>query len=231
MGTPLILSYHSRQITNTYYSQPTRQTNTSYAPFASSPLATASNTTIHQRQQNALNAQNIWLLKSAKLDTFMLILQDTCPACFATSGQLVKHIPFRECPTEMIVPSAGWIAFKRSFRFVPYTYCFTCGLPQDRGAIKESPDCHRCVSWGKGVICPWADYVFIVIWCIWHTPRLRSKLLTENGLSADITYDDFVEWAKEEDPLEGEYYKALEVFIRFCETWQASWQRVGNRRA
>jgi hypothetical protein len=94
MGTPLILSYHSRQITNTYYSQPTRQTNTSYAPFASSPLATASNTTIHQRQQNALNAQNIRLLKSGKLDTFMLILQDTCPACFATSGQLVKHIPF-----------------------------------------------------------------------------------------------------------------------------------------
>ena len=66
---------------------------------------------------------------------------------------------------------------------------------------------------------------------IWHTPQLRSKLLTENGLFADIKYDHFVEWAKEEDPLEGEYYKVLEVFIEFCEMWQAPRWRVGNRRA
>jgi hypothetical protein len=59
----------------------------------------------------------------------------------------------------MTVPSGQWITFKHRFKFVPYLYCFNCGLPQDRGSVKESPDCHHNLSWGKGVFYGLTTYI------------------------------------------------------------------------
>jgi hypothetical protein len=126
----------------------------------------------------------------------------------------------------MTVPGNQWISFKRQFRFERFAYCYYCGMPQDRGSVKESPDCHRQVRWGRGSFCPWSDYVYIVLWCIWHTTGLRASLVQFYGLSEIITYDGFVEWVTEEDQLAGEYYKGLEVFVWFCEAWMSNGRRV-----
>jgi len=181
------------------------------------------------RRQSAIDAQNRRLATSGKLDTFMMILKETCPACFVCFGQLVKHPAFQGCSEQMTIPQTGWVSLKRQFKFIPYTYCFNCGLPQDRGPIKESPDCHRGLTWGKGIFCPWADYVFIVIWSIWHVSERRATFLSHHNLDGDISYEDFLLWAMEEDALSGEYYKALEGFVWFCEQWMASWRRINPR--
>ena len=201
-------------------------TQTTHRPFLSSPLASVSGNSFHQRQHLAQSAQNRRLETSGKLNTFMTILKGTCPACFACFGELVKHDAFNGCGPAMTVPRDQWIvALKKKFKFVPYTYCYHCGLPQDRGPVRESPDCHRQVSWGKGKICPWADYIYIVLWSIWHRPDLRSTFLAAQNLSQDSTYDDFVEWAIEEDALAGEYFKGLEGFLWFCQQWMSSGRR------
>jgi len=158
----------------------------------------------------------------------MCILKGTCPACFICFGQLTNHTVFDGCPLEMNVPRDKWIGFKQSFRFAPYCNCFYCGLPQDRGSVKESPACHRNMTWGKGIICPWVDYGFIALWSIWHSEKLQSPFLATNQLPATTTYEEFVEWATEEDAVSGEYYKGLEGFVGFCEQWIASGRRTGN---
>jgi hypothetical protein len=181
-----------------------------------------SNNAIQQRQQNSQEAQQRRLATSSRLDMFMPILRDSCPVCFACRGQVVKHTAFRECPPEISVPANEWMSFKRLFKFDKYTYCYNCGLPQDRGPVKESPQCHRGLRWGKGVFCPWADYVFIVLWCIWNTPSLLSPMLAAFRLPTNITYDDFVGWVTEENSVAGEYYHGLEAFVWFCERWTSS---------
>ena len=209
-------------------SVPINRVHAQYAPFASSPLVAVSSNSIHQRQEAAISAQQRRMATSAKISTFMSILRGTCPACFACFGKLVNHQVFDGCPLDMNVPRNQWITFKRSFRFAAFAYCYYCGLPQDRGSVKESPACHRNLTWGKGVICPWGDYIFIVLWSIWHTENLRLPFLAANQLDQDIVYEDFVDWATEEDAVSGEYYKGLEGFVGFCERWMASGRKAGN---
>lgn len=40
------------------------------------------------------------------------------------------------------------------------------------------------------------------------------------NLDRNTTYDQFKGWAASEDKLGGEYYKALELFLWYCEKWQ-----------
>jgi hypothetical protein len=155
----------------------------------------------------------------------MTILKGSCPTCFACFGVIVKHDTFKGCPLEMTVPNDQWLAVKGKFKFVPYTYCYNCGMPQDREPVKESPDCHHRVSWGKGIICPWADDIYIVLLSIWNTPNLHSSFLATHNMPHDVSYDHFAEWVTEEDALAGEYFKGLEGFVWFCEQWMALGRR------
>jgi hypothetical protein len=178
-----------------------------------------------QRAQRARDFKQLRLAKSARLDRFLVLVRDKCPVEFVTSGQLLPHNAFAGCsyPEGLRVPMNNYLPFKRSFRnFEKFAYCWNCGSPQDRSGNQESPDCHRAFKYGRGMVCPWADFTFVAVFCMWHLPHLQAALLEAFALSSEMTYDDFVEWLALEEKEAGEYFKLLEVFLWYCERWHAS---------
>lgn len=205
-------------------SRTTHTTPRKYLP-SSLPAKPKAPTIVERAIQSREYAQDR-LQKSARLDTFMRIVVGKCPCCFARHGELMAHVPFSGCPTASAAIPTNWLPFKQIFKgkFIPFCYCYNCGMPQDRLGNGEAPDCHRSYVFKKGSFCPWADFIFISLWCLWHQPTIRANILEIFGVSPDTDYATFLNWITTEDT-PGEYYKGLEVFLWYCEQWLACSQR------
>ena len=173
---------------------------------------------IQNRVQMVRNFTSQRLQKSAHLSTIMLIIKGKCPICFVRSGQLHEHSPWVSCERSGDIPNL-WLKLKRSFKFEKYAYCYSCALPQDRSWNREAPECHRSFKFGQGIFCPWANFIYIALWTLWHDIDKRAFVITKFSLPPDISYDDFEAWIGTEEQMAGEYFKGLEVFLLFCEDW------------
>lgn len=164
--------------------------------------------------------------KTTNLNHFFSLVEGKCPVCFVCTGALVCHIPFKDCG-QTHLPS-NFQRYRRAFSWKPYTYCHLCGCPQERNFNQEEPDCHvESRVWnGRQKICPWKDFVFIVLHCIWHTSQ-RHNMLQAFGLSQELALDGFLVWADAEDMMDGKYYNGLEVFLWYCEMWTNTHLRGG----
>jgi hypothetical protein len=202
-------------------------TSSAKLPKITSSLPASNLSAITQRAEANRQSTRDRLYKTARLEKFMPLIRGNCPCCFVLSGDLTEHKPFEGCPGGAEPIPSDWLSFKAWFKgkFLPYCYCYNCGFPQDRHGNRESPDCHRGIKFGKGNFCPWADFSFIVVWCLWHHPRHRSALLSNFGLKPSLDYSEFIEWAVTEEVMHGEYHKALEVFLWYCEIWLATGKR------
>jgi len=209
-------------------SQPNPAFNTSPLPFVTSSLPSRPTTamTIRQRAQSTMDYLQSRLAKSSRLDMFMTMVRGKCPIEFAATGRLLAHVPFRGCDrASVLLPPVGWLKYKRLFKFEPYTYCYFCGLPQDRDQNGKAPDCHRSFRFIPGTICDFADFTYLTVWTLWHTEASRVAMLANFGLPPLMDYQDFARWAVTEEMMDGEYYKGLEVFIWYCERWLTSGRR------
>lgn len=85
------------------------------------------------RAQKGQDAAALRMQKSAQLNHYMSLFRKQCPRCFVTTGALRNH-EFADCLAddgETTIPS-NWMPLKLSLHFpVPFSYCYTCGLPQD----------------------------------------------------------------------------------------------------
>lgn len=192
--------------------------------FPSSQPARSIGAGIHDRVQMVRDFTSRRLQKSARLSTIMTIIQGKCPICFIRLGQLHDHKPWAGCDSSGNIPNL-WLGLKRSLKFEKFTYCYSCALPQDRGWNREAPECHRSFVFRKGVFCPWADFVYIAIWTLWHDVNKRALMTAKFSLSSDISYEDFASWIGSEEQMAGEYFKGLEVFLWFSEEWLSSGRR------
>jgi hypothetical protein len=200
-------------------------------------------TRAHLHQQSIINR----LGKSHDLDGFLKIIRGHCPVHFATSGELVTGCeplkpkdplepPPRPCPlwkesqerlsarggtdtgSETTFPLRDYLAFKKGFKYEPYTYCHFCGSPQDYKGSKEAPDCHRTAGYGKK-FCRWADFPQVVVFSIWCAARaedVRKEMVANFQLKEPMSDDEFATWCTTEDKVGGEYTKMMEVFLWYC---------------
>jgi hypothetical protein len=183
--------------------------------------------TVQQRAQRSQAFAQDRLRKSAVLDSFMLKTQGKCGRCFVTSGALLSHKAFLECPDDGIVITRDWISSYKSLfnKFEKHAYCWNCGTPQDRRGNKESPDCHRKYAFKKGTFCPWADFIYIASWSLWNHPVLRPAFLRDFHLQPDTDFDTFSKWVVLEDALGGKYYNGLELYLWYTQVWSKRGQR------
>jgi hypothetical protein len=161
------------------------------------------------------------LEKSDRLDQFLPIIENMCAVDFAISGELVPHTPFHDCTSEHGIPADGWLPFKKIYKWNGFSYCWHCGVPQDRYSSREAPECHRQFGYGR-VICPWADFSFLLVYSLWHLPARRQELINDFDLDPSMTYSQFMEWTKVEEKELGKYFNGLEVFLWYCERWLLS---------
>lgn len=197
------------------------------APPPPLPASLPSVLTVQQRAQRSQAFAQDRLRKSAALDSFMVKTQGKCGRCFVTSGALLSHEAFSECPDDGIVITRDWISSYKSLfnKFEKHAYCWNCGAPQDRRGNNESPDCHRKYNFKKGKFCPWADFIYIASWSLWNHPVLRPAFLRYFDLQPDTDFDVFSKWVVLEDSLGGKYYNGLELYLWYTRVWSKRGQR------
>lgn len=172
------------------------------------------------------------------LDVIMRLLGGKCPVCWVILGRLAEvHKPFIGCTAhsglQQMSFAYGWLEFKRVFRFADFHYCWHCGLPQEQRYNGEEPACHKKLKLfsrrnfsqsspaqnGK-VICPYADFIALSIWCIYHVEELRTAASLHFSFPSTASLHKFRTWVVEEEKTRGEYYKGLELFVWFYKRWE-----------
>ncbi|KAH0834619.1 hypothetical protein J3R83DRAFT_10106 [Lanmaoa asiatica] len=135
---------------------------------------------------------------------------------FILEGKLeVDHFP--GCELETMLSSGDFHAFKKSFVFEKLTYCYTCGMPQDRKMNGEGPRCHAAHNWMERKPCRFGSFIFRATFCIWQSKHLQREMIEGLGVTGSIAkQEEFTEWAKRDVPSEGKYHNCLEVFLWFC---------------
>lgn len=102
---------------------------------------------------------------SFELNDYFEALKGYCPVHFA-AGDILKPCTSYEC--DKLSPQAEWAnytAFRRSFNFDNYTYCFSCGAPNDQESENYFVmDCHPMPYRGR---CPWNHFLFKTIFILW----------------------------------------------------------------
>lgn len=117
------------------------------------------------------------------------------------------------CYVDGEVGMAKYSEFKRSFKFARFTYCYKCGLPQERNRNGEQPACHAGVKFGSGSVCPFDSFIFKTVFCI--SQRDTYKHLMKHQLGAPDEWEAFLTWVVAE-PGHGQYNNLLEAFLFFC---------------
>lgn len=169
----------------------------------------------NQRSQNARQHEAELRAKAIELDRFLTIIKGSCPVEFARDQAIV------DCHRRLLIDCGAfdipntWFQFKKSIKMEKYQYCFRCGTPLG----KMEPVCHRMVEKTMGMVCPWDDYIFVVVHCLWHTPATRLKIIADFRLDQDIDDEEFEVWAGMEEKRCGKFYNCLEVFLWFCRSW------------
>ncbi|KAF8119506.1 hypothetical protein EV363DRAFT_1187457 [Boletus edulis] len=166
------------------------------------------------RAASSLAAKEARLSRTKDLDRYMLALKGKCAYHFATKAEIVlDHFP--DCPC--FIDSGGeYNAFKREFVFEPFTYCFSCGLPQDRSRNGEAPACHAGIPYGRS--CTFGSFIFRVVFCIWQNLQLRDSMRRDLRVTESLSsWSMFADWAKRDERQRGKYYNCLEAFLWFCD--------------
>ena len=147
-----------------------------------------------------------------ELNTFLTMVRGICPVEFARDGRRVnRHTPlFTGCGVYDI--DRNWLSFKKSFHFEPFKFCYRCGVPLGH----MEPPCHKSVAKLHGMRCPWDDFIFVVVYCLWRIPSSQLDIAAEFGLSPLMDTEDFEIWTQQEEPNTGKLYNLLEVFLWYC---------------
>ncbi|KAI9459287.1 hypothetical protein HD554DRAFT_2041944 [Boletus coccyginus] len=166
------------------------------------------------RAAGSLSAKGARLGRTKDLDRYMPVLKGKCAYHFITKAEIVAD-DFPDCP--YFTDSSGdYNVFKREFVFERFTYCFSCGMPQDRNRNGEAPSCHAGIPYGRG--CTFGSFIFRAVFCIWQNPQLRERMRLGLGLTDSLSsLGAFVDWAKKEQREEGKYHNCLEAFLWFCD--------------
>lgn len=164
------------------------------------------------RAGRASQAEDTRRSKTHLLDRYMARLRGLCPYHFVLRQEFAPE-HFSHCDLE---PKVGnYSAYRRSFEFGRFTYCYKCGLPQDRSHNGEAPKCHLNVGYTKE--CPFSHFIYRAVFCLWQDLDLRSRLRQGLGISQMLSSDEeFAKWAREEKRAEGNYTNLLEAFLWFC---------------
>lgn len=138
-------------------------------------------------------------------------LGETCPV------HLVKgHVKVMGCESCHEKISAYGV-FKSALEFKPWTYCFHCGLPQDKNHNSEQPRCHALYQFKKGgKPCKYAGYIFKVVACMAEDTTMRHWMEQQMDMTRGMNMQEVGSWASKEAG-EGKYSNLIEVFILFCE--------------
>lgn len=148
----------------------------------------------------------------------MPALKGMCPYHFVVQGSLVEdHFP--RCPHMSPLAGIGdYSAFKASFQFEKFCYCYSCGMPQDRNRNGEGPRCLVGHAFSKKKGCEFEHFIFRVAFCIWQLPNLRMQMIAGLGARGSMdTQEGFTKWAVTEEEDEGKYHNCLEAFLWFCQ--------------
>ena len=153
--------------------------------------------------------------RTQRLNKYMPRLQSKCIFHFVREGVLVPdHFPY--CPymqDESLVPG-DYNAFRRSFHFTKFEYCYCCGAPQDQQKNGECPEFHVNLTFGK---CGYDHILFRTGFCIWQIPNLRMEMIRDLNITVSISsQEEFTEWAQEIKAVEGKYHNCSEAFLWFC---------------
>lgn len=161
------------------------------------------------------------LARTSRLNKYMPVLKDHCPFHFGRRGQLVLEANDNNCPEVKCVSLEEYYAFKKSFSFAPFTYCFQCCLPQSNNFNGEQPACHAGVVYKKKTPCPFAGFVFKAVYSMWKQEKFRKLLVRDiTGGATLSTLQELMAWAVEEHAEEGKYNNCLEAFLWFCENME-----------
>lgn len=154
------------------------------------------------------------LASTKELDEYMPTLKGKCPYHFVLEGKLVDD-DFPHCPREPV--NGDYRAFKCSFVFEKFAYCYSCGLPQDRNRNGEGPICHMDHTFQKAARCTFGQFVFRTTFCLWQVPTLRVELIKALHIQLSLdTQEEFTRWAVDELADQGKYHNCLEAFLWFC---------------
>ena len=157
------------------------------------------------------------IARTFRLNRYMKVLRGRCPLHFARRVELVSAENHSGCEELQDWPTNEFYAFKRGFTFTPFSYCFQCCLPQSRNHNGEEPACHAGFSYKKGETCPFAGFIFMTVFCLWHSKGVRQLIISDVASGRMLsTVEDFLAWAVEEDADEGKYNNCLETFLWFC---------------
>ena len=167
------------------------------------------------RVQRMRTAREGRLASTKELDKYMPALKGKCPYHFVLESKLIDD-DFPCCPQEP-KKIGDYRDFKRSFTFERFTYCYSCGLPQDRNRNGEGPICHMDHDFQKPGPCPFGQFIFRTTFCLWQVPALREELVRDFGIQHPLeTQEEFTEWAVDEQADQGRYHNCLEAFLWFC---------------
>lgn len=107
-----------------------------------------------------------------------------------------------------------WLGLKHLI-LEKFAYCYGCALPQDHGWNHKYPECHCSFIYQQGVYCPWANFIYIALWMLWHDIDKRALLVSHFSPPCDISYNVFEAWIGTEEHMVGESFKGLKVFHGF----------------
>lgn len=195
----------------------------SVSDFATIPLTPAQPTSspLHSLGGSLLRASQSRLGKAARLERtqwlnkYMPTLQNKCMFHFVRKEELVPdHFPLCECLEDQSLVQGDYQAFRRSFVFTKFEYCYCCGTPQDQQKNGECPEFHANLAFGK---CGYNHVLFRTAFCIWQSPNLRMEMILDLNITVSIfSQEDFTVWAQEIKATEGKYHNCSESFLWFC---------------
>lgn len=155
------------------------------------------------------------LERTQRLNRYMPTLQNKCIAHFVQKEALVPdHFPRCQYQQAQSLVQGDYRAFRKSFTFTKFEYCYSCGAPQDQQRNGECPEFHADLTFGK---CGYDHILFRTAFCIWQNPKLRMKMAQDLNITVSISSEeDFTMWAREINAAEGRYHNCSESFLWFC---------------
>jgi len=125
------------------------------------------------------------------------------------------YTPYHHDGKRIFVPHMmGWQDFKKRLNFSKFTYCYRCGLPQDK---LYCPSAHPDLSLGdKGKKkCPLEDFSVLFMWFIWHDENWWTRAVAAfPQLHFSMNAQAFGDWEKAGDSLHS-FYNGLEMVLWF----------------
>ncbi|KAN0088100.1 hypothetical protein V8E55_006721 [Tylopilus felleus] len=150
------------------------------------------------------------LARSQLLNKYMPRLYGKCLYHFVQAELLLPD----HFPCEYLQSEGNYAAFRRSFVFAKYEYCFCCGVPQDQRHNGECPAFHANLAFGK---CGYNHILFKTAFCVWQNLSLRTQMIQDLDIEVSITHEeDFSKWAQEIKATDGKYHNCAEAFLWFC---------------